>query len=238
MAQLEMPVEAGDVIESRKEPRFEVDAMLEAQFAGRAAVVRNLSIRGIGLRHREQVKVSSIVDVKIDAPENETAMRLRCRVAWSRLSRVADERGRPFYESGLLILDDSTAAARLMDRLIRAHGAPALDSLDAKRLMLDARAKMRPANLSPSGSRPSRGPGITDDHALRIREAIEILEADPQGAATWLERAKQSLVTIGLLSSATDAAPHHDDVLVIWEYLGRTLDLDTVSAIAGSGSEA
>jgi hypothetical protein len=97
---------------------------------------------------------------------------------------------------------------------------------------------MRPANLSPSGSRPSRGPGITDDHALRIREAIEILEADPQGAATWLERAKQSLVTIGLLSSATDAAPHHDDVLVIWEYLGRTLDLDTVSAIAGSGSEA
>ncbi|MFA6957549.1 MAG: PilZ domain-containing protein [Thermoanaerobaculia bacterium] len=238
MAQQEMPNESGDVIESRKEERFETIEMLEAQFGGRAAVIRNLSIRGIGLRHREQVKLSSVVEVRIESPENETAMQLRCRVAWSRLSRVADERGRPFYESGLLILDDSTAAARLMERLIRAHGVLDPESLEAKRRMLEKRAKERPARPESSSSVPSTIPRVTHDHARRIHEALEILEGDPESAARWHERAKQSLVSIGLLASTADTAPHHRDVLVIWEYLGRTLDLDTVSTIAGFAIEA
>jgi len=239
MAQVEMPNESGDVVESRKESRFDALEMLEAQFGGRAAVVRNLSIRGIGLRHREQIKPGSVVEVKIDAPENETAMQLRCRVAWSRLSRVADERGRPFYESGLAILDDSSAAARLMERLIRAHGVLDLESLEAKRRMLEARAKKeRPARPESSGAIPSAIPHITHDNARRIHEALEILEGDPESAARWHERAKQSLVSIGLLASATDAAPHHHDVLVIWEYLGKTLDLDTVSTLRGLAIES
>jgi hypothetical protein len=103
--------------------------------------------------------------------------------------------------------------------------------------MLEARAKERLARPESSSSLPSSAPRITHDHARRIHEALEILECDPEAAATWHERAKQSLVSAGMLSSTTDPLPHHHDVLVIWEYLDRALDLDTVSTLAGLATE-
>lgn len=134
-----------EISETRELPRYTLATTIEAQFASQLAIVRNISARGLGLRHPAQVRVGAALDVKIEAPENENAMLLRCRVAWSRLSRVADERGRAFYDSGLFIIDDSTRVAALMGRLIRAYGIADSDSLDAKRRTLEARARSRVA---------------------------------------------------------------------------------------------
>lgn len=228
-------IEVPEVAETRERPRYKLLVTLEAQFAGQAAIVRNLSANGIGLRHAAQVRVGSTVAVKVDAPENESAALFRCRVVWSRLSRFADDRGKPFYDTGLLILDDSPAAAGLMGRLIRAYGVRDADSLESKRRAIEERALLR-AGAQP-GPRTQALPRITSDQVLLIREAQEFLANDPEKAARWHERAKESLVSLGLVSPDAKASPHRRDALVIWEYLGRTLDLDIVSMIAGLRGE-
>jgi hypothetical protein len=229
-------IDPAEVSETRGRPRYNMLVTLEAQFAGQAALVRNLSANGIGLRHASQVRVGSSVGVKVEAPENESAFVFRCRVAWSRLSRYADERGRPFYDSGFLVLDDSPAAMGLMGRLIRAYGAKDNDSLEAKRRALEARAQLR-AGGQPE-PRASVVPRITPDQALLIREAQEFIANDPEKTARWHDRARQSLISLGLVSPDAKSSPHRRDALVIWEYIGRTLDLDVVSMIAGLRSES
>lgn len=219
-----------EVAETRQRPRYTMLAMLEAQFAGQPALVRNLSERGIGLRHAAQVKIGASVMVRIEAPENDTALPFRCRVVWSRMSRHADERGRRYYDTGLLLLDDTPAAGTLMGRLIDTYGLLDADSLDAKRRALDARARLR-EGTGPEGASPA-APRITPDQVLLIREAQEFLASDPERAARWLERAKQSLVKLGLVAPDAKSTAHRAETLVIWEYLGRSLDLDVVSAIA------
>lgn len=228
-----------EVSETRGKSRFNVEAALEAQFAGQPAIVRNLSANGIGLRHAAQVRVSSTVSVRIDAPENEAATQIRCRVVWSRLSSaVGGGRGKNLYDSGLLILDDAPAVAGLLGRLIRAYGVKDADSLAAKRRLLEARAKERANGVATSPAVVSALPRITPDQVLLIREAQELLATNPDAVEKWHDRAKQSLVRKGLIAPGAKSSPHRRDVLVIWEYLGGRLDLDVVSMIAGLKAEA
>lgn len=228
-----------EVSETRGRPRFNLEATVEAQFAGQPAIVRNLSANGIGLRHAAQVRVNSTVFVRIDAPENEIATQIRCRVVWSRLSSAGGGgRGRNLYDSGLLILDDAPAVAGLLGRLIRAYGVKDQDSLAAKRRVLEARAKDRVNGMAQAPAVVSALPRITPDQVLLIREAQELLATNPDAVAKWHDRAKQSLVRNGLVAPDAKSSPHRRDVLVIWEYLGGRLDLDVVSMIAGMKAEA
>lgn len=233
MQQEAIMIEEPAVSETRGRPRFNLRLSLEAQFAGQPVIVRNLSANGIGLRHAAQVRVSSTVSVRIDAPENEVATQIRCRVVWSRLSRVADPRGKHFYDSGLLILDDTPAAAGLLGRLIHAYGVKDTDSLAAKGRMLEARAKEKANGMAPAPAPVSTLPRITPDQVLLIREAQEILATNPEAVTKWHDRAKQSLVRNGLIAPDARSSPHRRDVLVVWEYLGGRLELDVVSMILG-----
>ncbi len=221
-----------EITETRGRARFNLRTELEAQFVGQPAIVRNLSAQGMGLRHAAQVRVGSSVTVRIDAPENDSATQIRCRVVWSRLSRMADEHGKHLYDSGLLILDDAPAVGGLLGRLIRAYGVKDTESLEAKRRMLAARKQERANGPAPVRTPPpSTLPRITSDQVLLIREAQEILATNQDAAARLHERAKQSLVELGLVAPDARSCPHRRDVLVVWAYLGGKLELDVVSMI-------
>lgn len=231
MSQGAILTEEPEVIETRGRTRFNLLTSIDAQFGGQPAIVRNLSAQGMGLRHAAQVRVSSTVSVRIDAPENEVATLIRCRVVWSRLSRVCDEHGKHFYDSGLLILDDSPAVAGLLGRLIRAYGVKDAESLEAKRRMLETRAKERANGPTLTRPAPAAIPRVTPDQVLLIRQAQEILATNHEQAAKLHERAKQTLVELGMVSADAKSTPHRRDVLVVWAYLGGRLDLDVVSMI-------
>lgn len=226
------------VAETRVRPRFNTLVILEAQFAGQAAIVRNLSANGLGLRHAEQVRVSAAVSVRIYAPENEFATQIRCRVVWSRLSSAVGGRGKSLYDTGLFILDGAPAVAGLMGRLIHAYGVRDDDSLEAKSRMLEARARERAGVPVPSIAPTSTTPRITPDQVLLIRAAQDLLATDPEAVTRWHDRARQSLVREGLIAPDAKSSPHRRDVLVVWEFLGGGLELDVVSTILGSKSEA
>jgi len=218
------------VIEMRGRARFNLRVPLEAQFGAQPAIVRNISAQGLGLRHAAQVRVSSNVSVRIDAPENESATVIPCRVVWSRMA-VAGEGGKLAYDSGLLILDDSSAIAGLLGRLIRAYGVKDQESLEIKRRMFESRAKVRSAPPAPVAPVPSSPPRITSDQVLLIREAQEMIRTNADAAARWHARAKDALVESGMVAPGTKSSPYRHDVLIVWAYLGGRLELDLVSLI-------
>jgi len=219
------------VIELRGRVRFNLHTRVDAQFGAQAAIVRNISAQGLGLRHAAQARVRSTVSVRIDAPENESATMIHCRVVWSRLSSVAGEGGKLVYDSGLLILDDSPAVAGLLGRLIRAYGVKDVESLGIKRRMIESQAKVRTDEPVPANPVTSTAPRITSDQVLLIREAQEMIRSNPDGAAKWHARAIEELVKAGMIAPGTKTSPYRHDVLIVWAYLGGRLELDLVSLI-------
>jgi hypothetical protein len=230
MPQGSILTEGPGVTDARRRARFNLLTPLGAQFGGQPATVRNISAEGLGLRHAAQVRVSSVVSVRIDAPENDSATLIPCRVVWSRLC-PGGENGKLVYDSGLLILDDSSAVAGLLGRLIRAYGVRDEESLETKRRILETRAKARTAAPAPAAPVPSSLPRITPDQVLLIREAQEMIRTNPDAAAKWHARAKDALVETGMIAPGTKSSPYRHDVLVVWAFLGGRLELDLVSLI-------
>ncbi len=230
-------IENLDVREARSRPRFSLLKPLDAMVANQRATICNLSAGGVGISHVVPFKIGSSVVIRITAPENDADVAFRGRLAWSRLSRVADSTGKYPYISGLTVDDDSPAVAGLLGRLIRAHGSREPGSLDAKRQALEQKAKSR-GTLTATVTPASVAPRITSDQALMIQQARNILANNPDSAKKWYDRAKYSLANRGIIASADRSAPYRREVLVVWEYLEGKLDLDVVSSILDAKSAA
>ena len=72
----------------------------------------------------------------------------------------------------------------------------------------------------------SRAPEIPYDHILLIQQARTRLQSMPEEAVKWYNRARYSQANVG------DVAPHHrDEVVAIWEYLERTLDIALIAKV-------
>jgi hypothetical protein len=226
------------VSDTRVHPRYNLLVTLEAQLAGQPAIVSNVSEQGLGLRHAAQIRVGSIVPIRIQAPENDSATHIRCKVAWSRLSRTADARRRNFYDSGFRILDDTPAVAGLMDKIIRAYGIKDDQSLEAKRLMLETRARLREAAMEATDTTTPVIPSITPEQMLLIRDVQEILATDPDASGRWRERAREAITRLGITDSDSASSARRRDLLVVWEYLGGSLDPEILSIFLDDNGEA
>jgi hypothetical protein len=225
-------IENLEVREARHRPRFQLSNAVEALVANNRATITSLSAGGMGITHASPLKIGSDVQIRISAPENDSSVVIRGRISWSRLSRCADRDGKYPYNSGISITDDSPAVAGLMGRLIRSYGTRQPASLEAKRQALEEKARSRehPIVLA-SSTRRTVAPRITPDQALMIQQARGILANNPDAAIKWYDRAKYSLVSRGIIASTERSTPYRREVLVVWEYLGGTLDLDLVSSI-------
>jgi hypothetical protein len=67
---------------------------------------------------------------------------------------------------------------------------------------------------------------IPPDQVLLVQHARERLRANPVEALKWYNRAKFALSQGG--NPITDPIPNREDVLAVWEYLERTIDLNTI----------
>lgn len=226
-----------EVSEGRRRPRFNMKRPIDATFAGQQATVTNISAEGLGLAHATPVKINSAGTIRIESEENTANAAFRGRVCWSRLSRTANAEGKYLYNSGLRIEDASDAAAGLLGRLIRAFGERDCNSLQLKQKTAEEKAASRaslPAMLH--AAKPS-GPKINPDQVLLVREARTILENHPESAQEWYNRAKYSLAKRNMLDESRPS-PYRRDVIVIWEYLGGRIELDTITAVLDACRES
>jgi hypothetical protein len=171
--------------------------------------VRDVSVNGAQIEHGQTVRPAMQGRLVLG---NLTA---NATVIWTRLMVP----GR--YRSGLRIeqsLDIVAAAIRdLLARGVVRKGEDTLQRREQARLERDNRR----AALNAGTPKPG---GFSVDDVHRIREARDWMLAFPEDAIKWYNRARIT-ATEDHLRIAGSGRANREDVLAVWEYLARSVDL-------------
>jgi hypothetical protein len=206
--------------QDRSTPRFiSEDPVPGSFFTGASTIaiaVRDVSVNGAQIEHLHPVRPAmhgrlGIGDHAFDAT-----------VIWTRLT------GPGRYRTGLRIEERlDIVAAAIRDLLAR--GVVHKDE-DTLRRRQEARRERAQRTASLRGDAPfMAGPSTADVH--RIREAREWMMMFPEDATKWYNRARVT-ASEDHLRIAGSGRTNREDVLAVWEYLDRRIDLgDVVRAL-------
>ena len=171
--------------------------------------VRDVSVNGAQIEHAQPVRPAMQGRLVLG---NLTA---NATVIWTRLMVP----GR--YRSGLRIeqsLDIVAAAIRdLLARGVVRKGEDTLQRREQARLERDNRRAALNAGTLKAG-------GFSVDDVHRIREARDWMLTFPEDAIKWYNRARIT-ATEDHLRIAGSGRANREDVLAVWEYLARSVDL-------------
>jgi hypothetical protein len=198
----------------RSTPRFHPDTPLPATFTINGAPgpvgLRDLSVTGAQIEHTVPIRPATAGTLKIES------FSARATVIWSRLAAPG------IYRSGLRIHEDlDLVAAKIRELLGRGI---------VKKHAGDAAARQREAQLARQKAsallvRPlPRSTGPSDQQILLIRQAREQLLMHPEDSVKWYNRARAT-ATEDHIRIAESGRPNREDVLAVWEYLERSVDL-------------
>jgi hypothetical protein len=216
-----------DVSELRRTARYLVDPSLTALFGPAELQVLDVSASGIRAHHFEPLKVGSSGRLVLRIAASSERFAFRSRVVWSRLSRTATERGRYPYISGLEITDPEEEAGAVIQRLIALGAArPDQKSLERKVAAIEEKEKQKSARAAVQHFSPVTA-AVPADQLIMVQQAREWLQRNPTEAKKWYDRARFAM------TEETERAlgvPLHfkEDVLAIWEYLDRSIDVRIV----------
>ncbi len=212
--------------ELRSFQRFVIDPPLRGSFAAADLTIDNLGERGVRVEHAAPLQLGSTSRLSIIMPATQEVVRIEARVVWSRLSGKPDANGKFLYRSGLRFDGDSDIIKAILTRMIEFRIArPDTASLERKRQALAERARARAAAtaMKPIAKREAEIPA---DHVLLVQQARARLLAHPEEAVKWYNRAKY------VQTETRDLVQHHrDEIVAIWEYLERTIDLAVISRV-------
>jgi hypothetical protein len=215
-----------NVEDLRSVKRFVIDPPLRGTFANFDITIDDFGERGVQAEHAAALKLGSVARLTFTVPTSQEIVRIQARVAWSRLSKKPDAHGKYLYRSGLRVESEFEVMKAALARMVNFSIAkPDTASLERKRKALIERARSRAAvpMMKPVAS---RAPEIPGDHLLLIQQAQARLQATPEEAIKWYNRAKYSQANL------TAAGLHHrDEIVAIWEYLERTIDIAVIARV-------
>lgn len=206
-----------EVHEQRRKPRFELTASIPAKINGLTVRLVDVSACGVQLEHPNNFRIGTVAPLVIDAGE---PIELMVRVIWSHFS-AAQNGARTTYRSGAEFCSDIEPIAGKLGRFLRAYGRIDQTSLQRKREYLLAKAQ----NRTPSMRFLSREEIAFEDQDSMVRQARAHLASDPEEALKWYNRAKFALAERFDVSAELAFAPHKQEVLAVWEYLGRRVEI-------------
>jgi hypothetical protein len=194
-------------------PRYTPRRQLGGTFRQTRFVVLQISTTGIRIRHDETVRPGDEAKLTISLLRPARTFILRARVVWTSIAQRGEEAS--FCISGLRV----TAG---YDQL---HSA--IDILrDARELEGEETAATRARPASPPPLR-----GVSDDDVASIIRAVRRLNEDPVEANRWYTRAKFAMSEPAVREAAPARARDREEVLGVWEYLERRIDIKSVTGV-------
>jgi hypothetical protein len=208
--------------ELRTGDRFDLKPPLEGIFGSAAVMIHNVGVRGAQVEHPDPVRLGSEARLSTSVPEWPEKIELRGRVVWSRLSKQPDAAGKYLYRSGIRFNEEAFFPPKALGQLARA-GVARLDqrSLDRKREALLRRDQQRATRAAQSTQRVE----IRPEQLLLVQHARNQLRMNPDEAQKWYQRARFAPAVLD-----GTQLPYREDVVAVWEYLGRTVDIEVVAA--------
>ena len=209
-----------DVRDSRGAERFVASNPIEGRFGRTDVTIWDLAESGLQMEHAEPLKIATqgLVGFKLD----EMTVTVPGIVIWSHLSMTADAHGRFLYRSGVRLEADIELFASAINRLagsgrIRRDTA-SLERKRKKHVERDQELRSRPVIQmiqAPSGPSP--------DVVLLVLHARDRLRENANDAIKWYNRAKFSIP-----EDSFSHVHHREEVLAVWEYLERSIDIQTI----------
>ncbi len=210
-----------EVKDLRGSERFIAARPFAGSFGSAGVSIINLSTQGVQIEHAAPLRLGTKgrLAFKLD----DVAVTVYGISIWSHLSKTPNEHGKYPYRSGIRIevgIDEfATALQTLIDRK-SVHLD--MDSMARKQQRLLDRQVDKKAHIKVLWTTKE----IPPDQVLLVQHALERLRANPEEAMKWYNRAKFALSQGG--NPITDPIPNREDVLAVWEYLERSIELSTI----------
>ena len=214
-----------NVEELRAAERFTAGRPIAATFSGNQVTIVNLSTIGALIEHPGPIRLGTVARFAIR--DGEVSVDVQGFLTWSRLAKTPDDSGKYRYQSGLRIESGNIQYAIALHALIKSGAMRREpDTLEKKRRRLLERMseknRPRPRMVQESGD------DIPQDQVLLVQHARERLLAAPEEAQKWYQRAKYAL-THGATNVEIEHLRNREEVLAVWEYLERSLDIPTIA---------
>ncbi len=218
---------SSDITELRATERFTAAEPLKGNFGVASITIVNIGETGAQIEHPQPLRLATRARLAFKRGDN--AFAAYGVLLWSHLSKRPNDKGKLLYRSGIRFEDDDADFPKIIDTLL-SHGVVQNDpdSLERKRQRL-AERKAERSGRTMRQVRNLPQIDVSADQILLIQHARDRLRAHPDEAMKWYNRAKYSITQ----SSEPIAADlyHRDEVLAVWEYLERTVDLAVIARV-------
>jgi hypothetical protein len=210
-------MKTSDLSDARGAERFVASNPIEGRFGRTDVTIWDLAESGLQMEHAEPLKIATkgLVGFKLD----EMTVTVPGIVIWSHLSKTADAHGRFLYRSGVRLEADIELFASAINRLagsgrIRRDTA-SLERKRKKHVERDQELRARPVIQMIHAASP--------DVVLLVQHARDRLRENANDAIKWYNRAKFSIS-----EDSFSHVHHREEVLAVWEYLERSIDIQTI----------
>ncbi len=210
-----------DLRDLRAADRYITDERLVGSFGAASVVVVDLSDQGAQIEHPQPLRLG--LRARFWFRRGDISVTSQAIVVWSHLSKRGNVEGKLLYRSGLRIEEEIDAFYTALQRLVEQQIVRRdLEALNKKRKILQDREKQSRPMMKLLRTENE----IPQDQVLLIQHARERLRMHPEEALKWYNRAKFALLENG--AQAAETVRHREDVLAVWEYLERSVDIATI----------
>ena len=216
-----------DVEELRGTERLVFPKPVSGSYGSAAVEMMNVSARGAQIAHAQPLRLG--MRARLWFKIGDVAVSTQALTIWSHLSKVPNEQGKYLYQSGVRVEQADTQYETSLQALLD-HGViePDPESLEKKKKK--ALARVAEKNSRPIVKLLRPDVDIPPDTQLLIEHARKQLLSDPNEAQRWYQRAKYA-ITHGGVTIAADAIRNREDVLAVWEYLERSVEISTIAIV-------
>lgn len=198
--------------DQRRAERYVPRRQIDGIFGDAKFTIVQMSATGLRIRHREPLLPGTEAKLSFALMRPARSIVIRARVVWTSLAQAGDER---FSISGLRVIEHADRLSRALDTLRTAH-----------ELQPERRAHSRRATDSMTVLE-----GVSDDEIALVTQALQKFANDPVEASRWYSRGRFALSDEAVRRVAPTRAGDRDEILGVWEYLERQVDLEKVASV-------
>jgi hypothetical protein len=220
--------------EQRISPRYIPNRQIDGIYDDVKFTIVQISGSGMRIRHTEPLAPGREAKLSFALLNQAQSFAVRARVVWTSAARYEGADGENFYISGLRVTAHSERLARAIEMLQAEH------ELRPERRVQQDRRSTRPS-FPPPPSPPSSSPpvssedselvGVADDDVALVIEAVQRFANDPETANRWYGRGRFALADEQVRREAPPRPRDREEVLAVWEFLERRVELPKVGEI-------
>lgn len=196
--------------ELRIAPRYVPRRQIGGTFQHARIALVQISTTGLRIRHDDVLRPGDIARLTLSLQRPARTFAMQARVVWTSIAQRGDSPS--FCISGLRVVDLGPLQ-QVIHHLRESHD---LQPDEGRR-----RASQNPTALH----------GLTDEDVASIIRAVRKFNSDPVEANRWYTRARFALADDAIRAAAPTRGRDREEVVGVWEYLERRLDLPKVASV-------